>query len=82
MRGFNIVEEVGPPDRKPKKYSKAEPDDEDMLDGGADEAEEGDDDGDREAAEISAMEEFQDAVKNGTPEEALKAYKQLSDVCG
>jgi hypothetical protein len=72
MKGHDIAVLVGPP-----KSSK-KPSDEDMLDGGADDAEEGAD----EEAEVGAMEEFQGALKDGTPEEALKAYKQLRDTCG
>lgn len=70
MRGIDIVEEVGPPDRKSKKRPVS---DEDAMDGGADDAEEGD----SEDAKVSAAGEFQDAVKNGTPEEVAKAFDQL-----
>jgi hypothetical protein len=41
-----------------------------------------DSEGGDEEAEVGAMEEFQGALKDGTPEEALKAYKQLRDTCG
>lgn len=73
--GVEVADMVGPPG-KGKKYKK--PDD---ISGDSDAEEEGET-GDQEAAEVSAMEEFQSAVKDGSPEEALKAYKQLMDTCG
>jgi hypothetical protein len=74
MKGHDIAVLVGPPSKRSKPDNAAE----DALDGGADDAEEGGD----EEAEVGAMEEFQGALKDGTPEEALKAYKQLRDTCG
>jgi hypothetical protein len=70
--GLEIADMVGPPGKKSKPYGKSSSDD-------AEEAGESDDE---EAAEVSAMEEFQSAVKDGSPEDALKAYKQLRDTCG
>jgi hypothetical protein len=75
MKGHDIAVLVGPPSKRSKPDNAAE----DALDGGADDAEE---EGGDEEAEVGAMEEFQGALKDGTPEEALKAYKQLRDTCG
>lgn len=66
----DIVELVGPPGKK-SKYSK-----------GDDDAAEPDEEGDDEAAELSAFEEYKDALQNGTSEEGLAAYKKLRDICG
>lgn len=74
MRGIDIVEEVGPPGKGPKKPA-------DDYEGDSD-SEEMDEGGDQEAAEIAAMSEYQHALKNGTAKEALAAYKQLMDTCG
>lgn len=38
--------------------------------------------GDSEAAELSAMEAFMEAVKGGSPEEALAAFKDALSICG
>lgn len=69
--GKEIADLVGPPDE------------EDLADGGDDEAEEGDDPkGGQEEAEVSAAKDFQEATKNGTPEEVLSSLKDLLDLVG
>lgn len=68
-----IVALVGPPG-KASKYSKG---DDDM----GDEAEV-DEEGDSEAAELSAFEEYKDAMASGSAEEGLAAFKKLRDIVG
>jgi hypothetical protein len=72
MKGHDIAVLVGPP-KSSKKSGDMESPEEDMGE---------DSEGGDEEAEVGAMEEFQGALKDGTPKEALKAYKQLRDTCG
>lgn len=67
-----IVELVGPPGKK-SKYGKDDESESEV---------EADDEGDDEAAELSAFEEYKDALQNGSAEEGLAAYKKLRDICG
>lgn len=73
MKGHDIAIMVGPPGK-----SKGKPAGDGDEYGGESESDEGGD----EEAEESAMEEFQGALKSGTPAEALEAYKKLRDICG
>jgi hypothetical protein len=59
----------------PEKLGKddAEPD--------LDDPGEEDEDGEMEAAELSAMAAYREALKNGTDEEALAAFKDLMATC-
>lgn len=66
----DIVDLVGPPGSA-SKYSK--------RDKGADAK---DEEGDDEAAELSAFEEYKDAMQNGSAEEGLAAFKKLRDIVG
>lgn len=69
--GKEIASKVPPPSKLVKST------------GGAGEPVEGDDDmkANDDAAALGLMETFQDAVKNGTAEEALQAYRDLKDGC-
>lgn len=67
-----IVDLVGPPGSKSKYGKSKAPDDETEVD----------EEGDNEAAERGAFEEYKDALQNGTDEEGLAAYKKLRDICG
>lgn len=68
----DIIELVGPPGSKGSRSKDA-----DMSDD--EEATESDDEGDREAAEVSAMDEYSSAMadKSATSEEKLDAFKKL-----
>lgn len=70
--GHDIAIMVGPPGNGPKgKPMPSGSDDEEAAESG-----------DEEEAEVNAMAEFQDKLKDGTPEEALAAWKQFRDICG
>lgn len=72
----DIVALVGPPG-KSSKYSKGGADDGDMAD---DEGTESSDEKDTEAAELSAFQEYKDALQNGSDQEGLDAFKKLCDI--
>jgi hypothetical protein len=76
--GSEIADMVGPPDSKAKKYPKDSADDGEE---GSD-SEEAGESSDDEAAEQSAAEEFQSAVKDGSPTDVVEAFKKLMDICG
>lgn len=71
--GIMIAKAVPPPG----KLGKA-PSTEDGSD--AEESAPGDEDEDH-AAELSSAQEFLDAVKNGSADDVLSAFKQMNDVC-
>ncbi len=72
--GHAIALMVGPPGKMPKGKPS-------MGGEGSDDEEAGESGGEEEA-EVNAMAEFQDKLKNGSPEEALKAWEQFRDICG
>lgn len=73
--GLMVAKSLPPPG----KLGKVKPSgpEEDALDGGDDDSEEGD----QNAAELSAAEAFQSAVKDGSAEEVLSAFKDLKSTC-
>lgn len=70
--GVEVADMVGPPGKKDKEYGKGKPDDE-AAEG---ETEDGQD------PEESAAEEFQSAIKDGSPADVVEAFKKLMDICG
>ena len=75
--GDEFADMVGPPGSK-SKYGKSKLDDDE---GSGDESESSGE-GDMEAAELSAFEEYKDALQSGSADEGLAAFKKLLDICG
>jgi hypothetical protein len=75
--GLMVAKSLPPPGKLGKmKPAPAGDEEEGSAGEPADEAE-----GDQEAAELSLAEAFQSAVKDGSAEDVLSAFKDLRDAC-